>query len=102
MYALLRVMRSAWYRIAETHETGMAYNGLDFQTAAGGCRVGSIEYQHRIEGTQNLRTARPWTTGLDSLLFLEGFAAGVEHCNRIAGISKHTVASPAVSYSNEV
>lgn len=92
MYALLRDLRNVGHRIAETHERGLVYSGLDFEILAGGCRVGSSEYQHRIEGIENLRKARPWTTALDGLLFLEGFAAGAEPHSRTqdADTSTHT------------
>jgi len=78
MYELFRVLRSVGPRILETHERGLVYNGLCFQTLVGGCPVGSDEYQARIRGIQNLRMVRPWSDALDGLLFLEGFAAGVE------------------------
>jgi hypothetical protein len=102
-YALFRDLRSVGHRIAETHERGLVYNGLDFETLAGGCRVASSEYQSRIAGIRNLRKDRPWSGAWDGLLFLEGFAAGAALDNRTSGpdTSKHT-ASASHDYTREV
>ncbi len=92
-YALFRDRGSVGRRTAETHERGLACNCLDFETLAGGCRVVSIEYQSRIAGRQNLRKDRPWSSALGSLLFLEGFSAGVALGSRSADTSKHTTSA---------
>ena len=81
-YALLLDLGSLPQHILEMHETGMVYNGLDLQRVAGGCRVGSDEYQSRIEGIQNLKKIRPYVGLWESLLFLEGFRAGVAFRDR--------------------
>lgn len=96
-YALLRDLSSVGHRIAETHERGLVYNGLELRTLSSvECRTGADEYQNRIQGIQNLSKVRPWTTLLDHLIFLEGFEAGVRYQSRIVGKSKHEETSVAI------
>lgn len=101
MYALWRDFCSLPYRISSLHERGLGNSGLDFRTVAAECRVGSDEYQSRIEGIQNLETRCPWMTLFDAVTFLEGHRAGVEYCTRM-GIprSQETAsANPDVTHS---
>jgi hypothetical protein len=88
MYALLRDLSTVGYRIAEMHDKGLAYNGLNLQTPGGECPVGGDEYQSRIEGIQNLRKRRPESSLLDGLIWLEGFQAGAKYRAHISGKSK--------------
>jgi hypothetical protein len=93
MYAILRDPRNVGYRIAEMHDKGLVYNGLDLKIPGGESPVPSGEHQRRSEGIHNLCKARPASSLLDSLIFLEDFSAGARYqaCN--SGNSKHAEAS---------
>jgi len=83
-YALWRELRSVPYRILEIHERGLAENGLhlgaQIETLPDGSRSRDADARSRIEDIQNLQMARPWTTLLDHLLFVEGREAGLASC----------------------
>lgn len=93
-YALWRELRSVPWRILETHERGLSDKGLNLgaviQILPGGVRQRDADGHTRIADIQNLQMARPWTTLLDHLLYLEGREAGLASCVRSCHIPRYT------------
>jgi hypothetical protein len=81
-YALWRELRNSLRRTSDLHEIGAVDTGLQMEMIFPRCRVGSDEYQARIEGIRNLQKGRPWASLFDELLFLEGLSAGLEFQHR--------------------
>ena len=77
-YELLREIRSVAHRIADLHSTGADEQGFELKQPG---RFSVYQRNALIpphsEGIQNLRISRPWLTGFDAGLYLEGREAGV-------------------------
>jgi hypothetical protein len=93
-YALWRELNSLPHRILEIHERGLSDKGLNLgaviQVLPGGVRQRDADGHSRIADIQNLQMARPWTTLLDHLLYLEGREAGLASCVRTHHIPRYT------------
>ncbi len=78
LYELIREVGSVYRRILELHSRGVDEQGWGMtwlRAVAEPQRCVAIQAHN--EDIQNLRTQRPWLTGFDVALYLEGFEAGL-------------------------
>jgi hypothetical protein len=96
-YGLWRELNSLPHRILENHERGLSENGLHLgaviQILPDGVRQRDADGHNRIADIQNLQKARPQSTPLDRLLYLEGREAGLASCAHSGHIPRYRTSS---------
>jgi hypothetical protein len=77
-YELIREVRSLPRRIAEMHNTGLVEEGRGLTPLlVAPASLRDEMFQAHNWGRQSLQNRRPWATGFDVALFLEGLEAGL-------------------------